>query len=171
MRRGASQPDGVRRSQVGGQQPDCHAPVGSPRRTRRASNRLRGKGLDAIVFTGEKGAVLRTGNFRRAVDWSAALRAAGMPAGFHFHDLRHTGNNRAAATGASTRDLMHRMGHASMRAALIYQHANSERDREIAAGMDRRIAKAQPKPKKATRRRRNGTDPDDGPAAVPARAG
>ncbi|WP_422773650.1 tyrosine-type recombinase/integrase [Plantactinospora sp. WMMC1484] len=130
-----------------------------------------GEGPDAIVFTGEKGAVLRTGNFRRAVDWTAALRAAGMPAGFHFHDLRHTGNNLAAATGASTRDLMHRMGHASMRAALIYQHANSERDREIAAGMDRRIAKAQPKPKKTARTRRKGTDPDDGPAGVPARTG
>ncbi|MFY1672705.1 tyrosine-type recombinase/integrase [Plantactinospora sp. WMMB334] len=130
-----------------------------------------GEGPDATVFTGEKGAVLRTGNFRRAVDWTAALRAAGMPAGFHFHDLRHTGNNLAAATGASTRDLMHRMGHASMRAALIYQHANSERDREIAAGMDRRIAKAQPKPKKTPRKRRKGTDPEDGPAGVPARTG
>jgi hypothetical protein len=29
----------------------------------------------------------------------------------------------AAPSGASTRELMHRMGHASMRAALIYQHA------------------------------------------------
>ncbi|MEU3455747.1 tyrosine-type recombinase/integrase [Micromonospora sp. NPDC006766] len=100
-----------------------------------------GEEPDAMVFTGDKGAVLRSGNFRRAVGWAAALRATGMPAGFHFHDLRHTGNNLAAATGASTRDLMHRMGHASMRAALIYQHANSERDREIADGMDRRIAK------------------------------
>ncbi|MEV0216061.1 hypothetical protein [Micromonospora sp. NPDC050695] len=33
------------------------------------------------------------------------------------------------------------MGHASMRAALVYQHANSERDREIADAMDRRIVK------------------------------
>ncbi|MEU1604869.1 tyrosine-type recombinase/integrase [Micromonospora matsumotoense] len=100
-----------------------------------------GEGPEALVFTGDKGTVLRSGNFRRTVGWAAALRAAGMPAGFHFHDLRHTGNNLAAATGASTRDLMHRMGHASMRAALVYQHANSERDREIADGMDRRITK------------------------------
>ncbi|SCL67507.1 Site-specific recombinase XerD [Micromonospora citrea] len=100
-----------------------------------------GEGSEALVFTGDKGAVLRSGNFRRAVGWAAALRAAGMPEGFHFHDLRHTGNNLAAATGASTRDLMHRMGHASMRAALVYQHANSERDREIADAMDRRIVK------------------------------
>jgi hypothetical protein len=31
------------------------------------------------------------------------------------------------------------MGHASMRAALIYQHATSERDQEIAAAIDARI--------------------------------
>ena len=61
--------------------------------------------------------------------------------GFHFHDLRHTGNTLAAASGASTRELMHRMGHATMRAVLIYQHATSERDREIASAMNRRIAR------------------------------
>ncbi|MGV9805298.1 tyrosine-type recombinase/integrase [Micromonospora chersina] len=52
--------------------------------------------------------------------------------GFHFHDLRHTGNTLAAASGVSTRELMHRMGHGTMRAALIYQHATNERHREIA---------------------------------------
>ena len=51
---------------------------------------------------------------------------------FHFHDLRHTGNTLAAGTGASTRELMARMGHASARAALIYQHASEERDILIA---------------------------------------
>jgi integrase len=94
---------------------------------------------EALVFTGDKDMPLRTGNFRRAVKWAKSLADAGMPAGFHFHDLRHTGNNIAAASGASTRELMHRMGHASMRAALIYQHAPSERDREIADTMDKRI--------------------------------
>jgi len=66
---------------------------------------------------------------------------------FHFHDLRHTGNTLAAASGASTRELMHRMGHASMRAALIYQHATSQRDREIVGN---RITR--PSDKKPTRR-------------------
>ncbi|HWG98658.1 MAG TPA: site-specific integrase [Pilimelia sp.] len=94
---------------------------------------------DALVFTGEKGALLQSGNFGRAVKWPKTVAAVGLP-GFHFHDLRHTGNTLAAAAGASTRELMQRMGHASMRAALIYQHATSERDREIAAAMDRRIA-------------------------------
>lgn len=95
---------------------------------------------DALVFTGDKGALLRSGNFGPAVKWTRTVAAVGLP-GFHFHDLRHTGNTLAAASGASTRELMQRMGHASMRAALIYQHATSERDREIASAMDRRIAR------------------------------
>ncbi|MEJ3748471.1 site-specific integrase [Actinomycetes bacterium KLBMP 9797] len=119
-----------------------------------------GTGADALVFTGEKRALLRGGNFGRAVKWKETVKAVGLPEGFHFHDLRHTGNNLAASTGASTRDLMHRMGHASMRAALIYQHANSERDREIAAGMDRRIAKQRPTKKAAKKARRKPDDPD-----------
>ncbi len=48
------------------------------------------------------------------------------------HDLRDTGNQLAAAAGASTRELMHRMGNGSTRAALIHQHATGERDRAIA---------------------------------------
>jgi integrase len=59
--------------------------------------------------------------------WDRARRVCGMPT-FHFHDLRHTGNTLAAGTGASTKELMARMGHASARAALIYQHASEERD-------------------------------------------
>jgi integrase len=143
---------------------------------------------EALVFTGEKGAVLRSGNFRRAVKWAAAVRKAGMPAGFTFHDLRHTGNHLASSSGASTRELMHRMGHSSMRAALIYQHATSDRDREIAESIDERIATERTgKPKRPTRRKKAGPeganpkptgrrkkdkdDPDDGTAGVPARVG
>ena len=54
----------------------------------------------------------------------------------HFHDLQHTGNHLAAASGASTRELMGRMGHSSMRAALIYQHRTADRDRLIADALD-----------------------------------
>ena len=53
--------------------------------------------------------------------WSRARRAVGSN-GLRFHDLRHTGNTLAASTGASTKELMSRLGHASPRAALIYQH-------------------------------------------------
>ena len=79
--------------------------------------------LDALLFVGERGAPLRRNNWGKSVGWARAVRAAGLPVGFHFHDLRHTGNHLAAASGASTRELMHRMGHSSVRAALIYQHA------------------------------------------------
>ncbi len=57
--------------------------------------------------------------------------AAGV-LGIHFHDLRYTGNTWAAETGATLRDLMDRMGHATTRAALIYLHKSAGRDRAIA---------------------------------------
>ena len=91
---------------------------------------------EGLVFRGPLGAPLRRNNFHRSVRWSQSVVQAGLPAGFHFHDLRHTGNNLAAASGASTRELMHRMGHGTMRAALIYQHAT---DREIADALQFRI--------------------------------
>jgi hypothetical protein len=59
-------------------------------------------------------------------------RGGRAPRWVHFHDLRHTGNHLAAGSGATTRELVHRMGHGSMRAALIYQHATNARDRSIA---------------------------------------
>ena len=72
--------------------------------------------------------------------WRRALAAVeGLPPGLVFHDLRHTGNTLAAGTGASTRELMARMGHASPRAALIYQHASAERDRAIAEALAAQI--------------------------------
>jgi integrase len=63
----------------------------------------------------------------------------------HNHDLRHTGNTLAATTEASTKELMARMGHASMRAALIYQHATAERDQGIAAALSE-LAMQGPRP-------------------------
>jgi integrase len=50
-----------------------------------------------------------------------------------FHDLRHSGAVLAALTGASLAELMGRLGHSSVAAALRYQHAVDGRDREIAA--------------------------------------
>jgi integrase len=89
----------------------------------------------ALVFTGPKGAQLRRSNFSRA--WNEAVRASGL-SGFHFHDLRHTGNQMAADEGASLRELMERMGHSSARAALIYQHRSMQRDKAIADAMGKR---------------------------------
>ena len=95
----------------------------------------------ALVFTGPKGAPIRRSNFNPLVGWMKAVAAIGA-SGLHFHDLRHTGNTLAAATGVSTRDLMARMGHDSMNAAIIYQHATREADRVIADGLDARMQAA-----------------------------
>jgi integrase len=95
-------------------------------------------GPEGLVFCGTLGQPLHRKTFYR--NWNKATAAAGM-AGFHFHDLRHTGNTLAAATGASTKELMNRMGQASPRAALIYQHATRERDVAIASALSRQIAK------------------------------
>ncbi|MFE5185486.1 tyrosine-type recombinase/integrase [Streptomyces sp. NPDC056628] len=89
-------------------------------------------GADGRVFVGAKGATPRRNHFNRL--WRQACEAAGVK-GLHFHDLRHTGNTLAASTGASTRELMARMGHSTARAALIYQHASADRDRLIAEAL------------------------------------
>lgn len=52
----------------------------------------------------------------------------------------------AAATGAGTKELMHRLGHASPRAALRYQHATAKRDEVIADGIDRLLEAARDDP-------------------------
>ena len=97
-----------------------------------------GSDPDSLIFTGARGGALRRSNFRRAVKWTEAVAAIGVP-GLHFHDLRHTGNSLAAATGASLRDLMDRMGHDSARAALIYQHKTAAAGRAIAHALSAQI--------------------------------
>jgi integrase len=57
-------------------------------------------GKDNLVFPGASGRPFRTATLHAA--WQRALRATGIE-GLRFHDLRHTGNTLAAATGASTK--------------------------------------------------------------------
>jgi integrase len=89
-------------------------------------------GERGLVFVGPKGAPLRRSNFRPI--WAKACAAAGVP-GLHFHDLRHTGGTLSAATGATLKELMARLGHSSTRAAMIYQHATRDRDQVIAKAL------------------------------------
>ena len=76
------------------------------------------------------------GNWRANVRWPALIEAAGLPRGFRFHDLRHTGNHLAAQTCASTREMMQRMGHSTVRAAMVCQHATDARSRDLADCLD-----------------------------------
>ena len=93
-----------------------------------------GPAADALVFTSTRGKPIRHSHFRQRV-WRPAADALGMT-GVHVHDLRHAGNILSAAAGASLRELMDRMGHASSRAALIYLHGSDERQRKIASNLD-----------------------------------
>lgn len=101
-------------------------------------------GRTGLVFVGPRGGVLRRNNFRRL--WLRALDATGL-GDVHFHDLRHTGNTLAATGGATTRELMHRMGHSSVRAALIYQHLVNGRDHQIADYVDGQIRRVKRPPR------------------------
>jgi integrase len=84
---------------------------------------------DALVFTSPRGKPLRHPNLRRGV-WYPALAATGLDV--HFHDLRHAGNQLTADAGANLRELMECMGHSTSRAALIYLHSTSDRQRQLA---------------------------------------
>jgi integrase len=110
--------------------------------------RWSGPGPHGLVFCGTKNQPIRRASLYNA--WKRAVRAVGIDE-LRFHDLRHTGNTLAAGTGASTRELMNRMGHASPRAALIYHHATEARDHAIAAALSDQIdhATAQAAPKLA----------------------
>ncbi|MBV7697597.1 site-specific integrase [Streptomyces sp. TRM70350] len=96
-------------------------------------------GAAGRVFVGAKKATPRRNHFNRL--WHKACADAGIK-GLRFHDLRHTGNTLASRTNASTKELMTRLGHSTARAALIYQHANYDREREIADAVDDMIVKA-----------------------------
>jgi integrase len=91
-------------------------------------------GAQGLVFVGPKGAPLRRNNFASRV-WTPAAEAAGLPVGAHLHDLRGWSATIAAQHGATTRELMHRLGHSSPAAALRYQRAEQERDAALAASM------------------------------------
>ena len=98
-------------------------------------------GHDGRLFIGPKGATPKRGNFHRL--WKKALTGAEISTtALHLHDLRHTGGTMAARTGATLKEIMARLGQPSARAAMIYQHAISERDREIAEALNLMIAEA-----------------------------
>ncbi|MFE7237463.1 tyrosine-type recombinase/integrase [Streptomyces sp. NPDC057580] len=94
-------------------------------------------GPDGLLFVGEKGKPFRRSTFGRK--WRAARRKVGLPDGFRFYDLRHTGHTLTTRSGATLKDAMVRAGQSTERAALIYQHSDLERQREVAAGLDQLV--------------------------------
>lgn len=102
-----------------------------------------GPDADAPLFTGPGGGPLRRATWSKV--WRAAVAATGAPAELRPHDLRHhAATLTARSPGITTKELMARIGHASPRAALIYQHATQERDRAVAAYLDTVVAASEP---------------------------
>lgn len=120
---------------------------------------------DALLFTGERdGNPVRRPNFSQRTKWTEVVAKIGLK-GSHFHDLRHAGNIWASKAGTSTKDLMARMGHDDMRAALIYQRATSDADQQIAD----RLSKLVDKHRKGTTE--DDEDPDDDASSQPVPIG
>lgn len=71
--------------------------------------------------------------------WGHARTRAQLPQ-FRFHDLRHGSATLAAQTGATLRDLMVRLGHKTVAAALVYQHAARDGGAAIASAMEAAVA-------------------------------
>ncbi|WP_322859154.1 tyrosine-type recombinase/integrase [Mycobacterium europaeum] len=93
-----------------------------------------GRAGDSLLFGDDDGTHLRGDRYR--AHWEKARAAVGKP-NLRVHDLRHVGAVLAAQSGATTAELMHRLGHTTPQMALRYQHVAEGRDAEIA----RRLSK------------------------------
>lgn len=91
-----------------------------------------GDGDDALLFRGVAGGHLPESTLRDL--WAKARLAAGRP-DLTFHYLRHTAGTLATQAGGSLKEVMVRMGHSTVSAALRYQHGAAGRDAQIAAGL------------------------------------
>ena len=96
-----------------------------------------GKGPESFLFTTTRGLRLSTTAFTKTV--KAGLADVGKPQ-TRIHDLRHVGATWAAIAGATTKELMSRIGHETPAMAMRYQIAAAERDSAIAAAMSRMAA-------------------------------
>jgi integrase len=93
-----------------------------------------------LVPTSPRGSVPLS-NTRWGYVWLEARAAVeGLPDGFRYHDLRHTGLTIFAQEGATLAEIMRRGGHSDIRVVLRYQHATMERDRELSDRMSDRAA-------------------------------
>ena len=91
-----------------------------------------GRGPEAFLFTTTRGRRLSTTAFTKSV--KAGFAAVGKP-DMRVHDLRHVGATLAAQAGATTKELMSRLGHTTPAMAMRYQIAAQERDVKIAEAM------------------------------------
>jgi len=94
------------------------------------------RGPGDLVFTSVKGGPLLNRTF--SPYWHRAVDGTHLT-DIRFHDLRHLAGTEAATAGASLREVMARMGHATSDASLRYLKAAEIRDRDIAEAISRRM--------------------------------
>jgi integrase len=87
------------------------------------------KPADSLLFPADDGTHMSSPNYR--VYFLKARKAIGKP-NLTPHQLRHTGAVLAAQSGATTAELMHRLGHTTVQMALKYQHVSEGRDNLLA---------------------------------------
>ena len=98
-----------------------------------------GKDRDELVFTGEKGGVLRAQVFQRAVLTRAASSID--VEGLHPHELRHTAASLAIASGANIKVVQTMLGHESATMTLdLYGHLFPDQLDELADAFDFAVA-------------------------------
>ncbi|UXA20860.1 site-specific integrase [Mycobacterium sp. SMC-4] len=91
-----------------------------------------GRGPESFVFTTTRGQRLSATAFRKSVKSGFAAVGKGD---MRIQDLRHVGATLAAQAGATTKELMSRLGHTTPGMAMRYQIAAQERDAKIADAM------------------------------------
>ena len=100
-----------------------------------------GKAPDDLLFTGERGGVMRSQTFQRAA-LTEATKRIGI-AGFHPHELRHTAASLAIASGADIKVVQQMLGHKSATMTLdLYGHLFPDRLDVVADAIDAARAKA-----------------------------
>jgi integrase len=88
---------------------------------------------DALVFALPDGSPVTSA--RLSFLFRRARKIIGRPE-LTWHDLRHTGATLAYKAGASVPEVQARLGHTTMRAAMIYAHAADDSDLLIAQRLD-----------------------------------
>lgn len=89
-------------------------------------------GRESLLFAAVNGGHMQPSSLYR---YFYPAREKAKRTDLRFHDLRHTGATLAAQTGATLAELMGRLGHSTVSAALKYQHIAADRDAQIAAAL------------------------------------
>lgn len=102
-----------------------------------------GKDTESLVFTGERGNVVRRSWFHRYY-WAPATQAAGVE-GLRFHDLRHTFVALWVSLGRNAKEVSKAAGHSSVAFTLDrYGHLYDTDSDELADELDTLLASARP---------------------------